>query len=166
MKKREPISAGLLLFRRVAGRLEVLLAHPGGPFWANRDAGAWGIPKGLAGPDEDLLAAARREFAEETGLSPEGPFRPLGSVRQKSGKVVHAWACEGDADPAALTSNRISIEWPSGSGKRIEIPEIDRCGWFAPVEARVKLNPAQVAFVDRLEAALAESPGFGSSAEL
>ena len=158
MNKREAVSAGLLLFRRRGGRLEVLLAHPGGPFWTKKDAGAWTIPKGLAEADEDELAAARREFGEETGFRAEGPFLSLGSVRQKSGKVVHAWACEGDADPALLVSNRIWIEWPVGSGKRIEIPEVDRCDWFAPADARVKLNPAQAAFIDRLEAALAEPP--------
>ncbi|MBN9120673.1 MAG: NUDIX domain-containing protein [Planctomycetes bacterium] len=156
MKKREAVSAGVLLFRRRGVRWEVLLAHPGGPFWANKDAGAWTIPKGLAGTDEDLLAAARREFGEETGLRPEGPFLALGSVRQKSGKVVHAWACEGDADPAALTSNTTWVEWPHGSGRRIEIPEVDRCDWFGPAAAREKLNPAQIAFLNRLEAALAE----------
>ena len=160
-KTRESVSAGVLLFRRRDGRLEVLLAHPGGPFWANRDAGAWSIPKGLAEPGEELLSAARREFAEETGLNPDGPFVPLGDVRQKAGKVVHAWACEGDADPARLTSNTMQIEWPPGSGRRVEFPEVDRCAWFDPGAARVKLNPAQVAFVDRLEAALA-APGDGS----
>jgi predicted NUDIX family NTP pyrophosphohydrolase len=158
-KTRENVSAGLLLFRRRAGRLEVLLAHPGGPFWANRDAGAWTVPKGLAEPGEDLLSAARREFAEETGLRPDGPFLPLGDVRQKAGKVVHAWACEGDADPDRLTSNTMSVEWPPGSGKRVEFPEVDRCAWFGPTEARAKLNPAQAAFVDRLEAALAAPDG-------
>jgi predicted NUDIX family NTP pyrophosphohydrolase len=159
MKKRGGVSAGLLLFRRRAGRLEVLLAHPGGPFWVNRDAGAWTIPKGVANEGEDLLAAARREFGEETGLRPEGPFIELGSVRQKAGKVVHAWACEGDADPAALTSNTMWAEWPPGSGRRAEFPEVDRCEWFAPDEARAKLNPAQAEFVDRLEAALAVGDG-------
>ena len=158
-KTRESVSAGLLLFRRRAGRLEVLLAHPGGPFWANRDAGAWTVPKGLAEPGEDLLSAARREFAEETGLRPDGPFLPLGDVRQKAGKVVHAWACEGAADPSQLTSNLMKVEWPPGSGKWIEFPEVDRCAWFDPVEARAKLNPAQVAFIDRLEAALAARGG-------
>jgi predicted NUDIX family NTP pyrophosphohydrolase len=159
MGKRANVSAGLLLFRRRGGRVEVLLAHPGGPFWADRDAGAWTIPKGLAGAGEDLLAAARREFAEETGLRPEGPFLPLGSVRQKAGKVVHAWACAGDADPAMLTSNTMSVEWPPGSRRRIEFPEVDRCAWFDPAEARAKLNPAQAEFIDRLEAVLAHSPG-------
>jgi predicted NUDIX family NTP pyrophosphohydrolase len=155
MRQRGAVSAGLLLFRRRDGRLEVLLAHPGGPFWTHRDAGAWTIPKGMVGPDEDLLAAARREFAEETGLRPDGPFLPLGSVRQKGGKVIHGWACAGDADAAGLTSNTTSVEWPPGSGKSIEVPEVDRCGWFAPADARAKLNPAQAAFVERLEVALA-----------
>lgn len=158
-KTRENVSAGLLLFRRRDGGLEVLLAHPGGPFWANRDAGAWTIPKGLPEPGEDLLSAARREFAEETGLHPDGPFLALGDVKQKAGKTVHAWAYEGDADPSQLTSNLMSVEWPSGSGKRVEFPEVDRCAWFDPVEAREKLNPAQVAFVDRLEAALTAQGG-------
>jgi predicted NUDIX family NTP pyrophosphohydrolase len=158
-KRRANESAGLLLFRHRGGRPEVLLAHPGGPFWANRDAGAWTVPKGLAEPGEDLLAAARREFAEETGLRPEGPFLPLGSVRQKAGKTVHAWACEGDADPAALASNTMWAEWPPGSGRRVEFPEVDRCAWFGPAEAREKLNPAQAAFVDRLEAALGSADG-------
>lgn len=152
------MSAGLMLFRRSNRRLEVLLAHPGGPFWANRDAGAWTIPKGIANAGEDLLAAARREFAEETGLRPDGPFWPLGSVRQKAGKVVHAWGCEGDADPASLASNTMSAEWPPRSGRRVEFPEVDRYEWFPPEETRAKLNPAQAVFVDRLKAALAEMP--------
>jgi predicted NUDIX family NTP pyrophosphohydrolase len=148
------VSAGLLLFRRQEGRVEVLIAHPGGPFWANKDAGAWTIPKGLVNPGEDLLTAARREFAEETGLQPEGPFLPLGSVRQKAGKTVHAWACEGDADPASLTSNTMVMEWPPQSGRRMEFPEVDRCEWFTPDEAREKLNPAQIEFLDRLQSAI------------
>ncbi|HSQ55206.1 MAG TPA: NUDIX domain-containing protein [Gemmata sp.] len=151
------VSAGVLLFRRRDGQVEVLLAHPGGPFWAKRDAGAWTIPKGLSEAGEDLLAAARREFAEETGLSLEGPFLPLGNIRQKAGKVIHAWACEGDADPASLTSNLVSTEWPPRSGRRIEFPEVDRCAWFSVEEARAKLNPAQTAFIDRLEELLSES---------
>ena len=156
MKKRPTVSAGILLFRRTGGRLEVLIAHPGGPFWVNRDAGAWTIPKGVAAEGEDLLAAARREFGEETGLTASGPFIELGSVRQKAGKVVHGWACEGDADPAALVSNTMWAEWPPGSGERIEFPEVDRCAWVGPEEARDKLNPAQAEFIDRLEAALGE----------
>jgi predicted NUDIX family NTP pyrophosphohydrolase len=155
MAKRANVSAGLLLFRRRGGRLEVFLAHPGGPFWANRDAGAWTIPKGVVEPDEDLLDAARREFAEETGVVPAGPFLPLGSVRQKAGKTVHAWAWEGDADPARVSSNSTWVEWPRGSGRKQAFPEIDRCEWFDPAAAREKLNPAQAEFVDRLEAALA-----------
>jgi len=157
-KGRGHVSAGLLLFRRGGGRVEVLLAHPGGPFWAHKDIGAWTIPKGLAETGENLLSAARRECAEETGLRPEGPFLELGSIRQKAGKVVHAWACESDADPAQLTSNMTVIEWPPGSGKTIEFPEVDRCAWFDLTQARRKLNPAQVAFIDRLETALANAP--------
>jgi len=154
VSERSGVSAGILLFRRRQSGLEVLLAHPGGPFWRGRDAGAWTIPKGLVAPDEALLDAARREFREETGLEPDGPFLPLGSVRQKAGKTVHAWACEGDADPATVTSNTTTIEWPRGSGRRITYPEVDRCGWFALEVARQKLNPAQSELLGRLEAAL------------
>jgi predicted NUDIX family NTP pyrophosphohydrolase len=130
------VSAGILLYRRTRGGLEVLLAHPGGPFWKNREEGAWTIPKGLVGPGEDELGAARREFEEETGVRPAGPFLPLGAVRQKAGKTVHAWACEGDLDPAAVMSNTARSEWPRGSGKWITYPEVDRCEWFSPDEAR------------------------------
>jgi predicted NUDIX family NTP pyrophosphohydrolase len=148
------VSAGLLLFRRAGGRLELFLAHPGGPFWARRDAGAWTVPKGLIDPDEDPLAAARREFEEETGITPVGPFLPLGSVRQKAGKEIQAWAWEGDADADAVTSNTIEIEWPRRSGRRLTIPEVDRCGWFDEAMARIKMNPAQVELVDRLRGLL------------
>jgi predicted NUDIX family NTP pyrophosphohydrolase len=148
-------SAGLLLFRRRASGLELFLAHPGGPFWQKRDAGAWTIPKGLAEPGEDPLDAARREFEEETGLSPRGPFILLGSVRQKAGKLVHAWAWEGDADPATVSSNTMKTEWPRGSGQWLTFPEVDRCSWFSPTAAREKINPAQAAFIDRLESELA-----------
>ncbi len=148
-----PPSAGILLFRRTAG-LELFLAHPGGPFWRGRDAGAWTLPKGLVDPAEDPLAAARRELREETGLVPAGPFLPLGEVRQKAGKRVLAWACEADADPARVRSNLARTEWPRGSGRWIEFPEVDRCGWFSAAEARVKLNAAQGEFVERLEALL------------
>ena len=151
-------SAGLLLFRRTSGSLELFLAHPGGPFWHGREAGAWTIPKGLAELDEDLLAAACREFEEETGVKPLGPFIPLGSVRQKAGKVIHAWAWEGDADPTAVTSNSMKVEWPRGSGRWATFPEVDRCAWFRPGEARERLNPAQAELIDRLEAALAIQP--------
>ena len=159
MKGRSNVSAGLLLFRRRGGGLEVFLAHPGGPFWANKDAGAWTIPKGLVEPGEDPLAAARREFEEETGVRPDGPFLLLGSVRQRAGKEVHAWAFEGDADPDRVTSNTMWVEWPRGSGRRVKFPEVDRCEWFDPDAARTKLNPAQAEFVTRLEAALAGEQG-------
>lgn len=155
MSERANVSAGLLLYRRAARGLEVFLAHPGGLFWRGRDAGAWTIPKGLLDQGEAPLDAARREFQEETGLAPGGPFLPLGSVRQKAGKTVHAWACEGDADPAQVSSNQTRTEWPRGSGRWITYPEVDRCAWFLLAEARDKLNPAQVEFIGRLEAALA-----------
>jgi predicted NUDIX family NTP pyrophosphohydrolase len=153
------LSAGLLLFRRPRGRLEVLLAHPGGPFWRGRDLGAWTIPKGLVAPGEELLAAARREFEEETGIRPQEPFLPLGSVRQKAGKVIHAWAWEGDADASAIVSNTATVEWPRGSGRSITYPEVDRCAWFDPPTARTRLNPAQAELIDRLQAVVAGSVG-------
>jgi predicted NUDIX family NTP pyrophosphohydrolase len=152
--RRLSVSAGLLLYRREAKGLEVLLAHPGGPFWRNRDAGAWTIPKGAADPGEELLDAARREFEEETGIRPQGPFLPLGSVRQKAGKIVHAWAWEGDADVQRMTSNSVRTEWPPGSGRWITYPEVDRCTWFDPATARARINPAQAELIGRLEAAL------------
>ncbi len=151
------ISAGLLLFRRTPGGLEVFLAHPGGPFWAAKDAGAWSIPKGIVEEGEELLAAARREFTEETGLHPQEPFVPLGSIRQKAGKEVHAWAWEGDADPDKVHSNTMRAEWPRGSGRWLTFPEVDRCAWFDLPTARQKINAAQAELLDRLVAALAES---------
>ncbi|HWN19263.1 MAG TPA: NUDIX domain-containing protein [Gemmatimonadales bacterium] len=151
-------SAGLLLYRCVAGSLEVFLAHPGGPFWLKRDAGAWTIPKGVAEQGEDILAAACREFEEETGIHPVGPFLSLGSIRQKAGKLVYAWAWEGDADPGRVTSNTMQTEWPRGSGRVLTFPEVDRCAWFDPQAAREKINPAQAEFVDRLELALSAPP--------
>lgn len=154
MTKRARVSAGLLLFRRTRGELEVFLAHPGGPFWTHRDEGAWTIPKGVLFPCEDPLAAARREFEEETGIHPQGPFLPLGSVRQKAGKTVHAWAWAGDADADATTSNLMSTEWPRGSGRRITYPEVDRCAWFGLAEARTRINAAQWELILRLEALL------------
>ena len=154
MAKRANVSAGVLLYRIARGGLELFLAHPGGPFWQDRDAGAWTIPKGAVEDGEDLLAAARRELAEETGLAPRGPFIPLGSIRQKAGKHVHAWACESDADPAAVVSNTMRSEWPRGSGRWITFPEVDRCAWFDAATAREKLNPAQAELVGRLEALL------------
>ncbi len=149
------VSAGLLLFRRSPRGLEVFLAHPGGPFWRTRDAGTWTIPKGLVEEGEDLQVAAIREFREETAIAPVPPLLPLGSVRQKGGKMVHAWAWEGDADASAITSNVICTEWPRGSGRWIEFPEVDRCAWFGPPEARARINSAQRELIDRLEALLA-----------
>src|SRR3954469_2181722 len=148
--KRLTVSAGLLLFRRPRGRIEVFLAHPGGPFWAGRDAGAWTIPKGLVDEGEDLLDAAQREFREETSITPIEPFIPLDSVRQKAGKTVHAWAWEGDADPETVSSNTMRTEWPRNSGKWITFPEVDRCAWFDIDTARAKMNAAQSEFLDRL----------------
>jgi predicted NUDIX family NTP pyrophosphohydrolase len=147
---RTATSAGLLLFRRRDGSTEVLLAHPGGPFWANRDAGAWTIPKGVVDEGEDFLDAARREFREETGIEPVGPFVSLGSIRQKAGKPVHAWAWQGDADASAVSSNDTRVEWPRGSGNWLTFPEVDRCEWFDIATARQKINPAQAEFLDRL----------------
>ncbi|HEX6434718.1 MAG TPA: NUDIX domain-containing protein [Gemmatimonadales bacterium] len=151
-------SAGLLLYRRTAAGLELFLAHPGGPFWKDRDVGAWTIPKGLAEPGEDLLTAACREFEEETGMRPGGPFVSLGVIRQKAGKLVHAWAWEGDADPAQVTSNTMKTEWPRGSGRWLTFPEVDRCAWFTPELARSKINPAQAELIDRLESLLFPPP--------
>jgi predicted NUDIX family NTP pyrophosphohydrolase len=144
-------SAGILLHRGRDGEREVLLVHPGGPFWARRDAGAWSIPKGEYTPDEDALAAARREFREELGVSPpDGDVAELGEIRQRSGKVVRAWALEGDLDVSAVHSNACEIEWPPRSGQKIEIPEVDRAEWFSLQDAREKINPAQAELLDRL----------------
>jgi len=143
-------SAGLLPYRVLGGKLEVLLVHPGGPFWAGRDEGAWSLSKGEIDEAEDPLAAARREFTEETGFVAEGEFLPLGSIRQKSGKIVAAWAVEMTADPARLRSNLFPLEWPPKSGTMKEFPEVDRAGWFPLDEARRKLLPAQLPFIERL----------------
>lgn len=149
------ISAGLLMYRQGRdGKLQVLLVHPGGPFWTNKDDGAWTIPKGEVNTGEDLLATAKREFAEETGVAPTGEFRPLGPVKQKGGKTVHAWALEGDLDTAAIRSNTFTMEWPPRSGKRVEFPEIDRAAFFDLATARKKINPAQAAWFDQLETML------------
>jgi predicted NUDIX family NTP pyrophosphohydrolase len=144
------VSAGLLMYR-LGGGLEILLVHPGGPFFRNKDEGAWSIPKGEVGPGEDLLAAALREFAEETGGEPNGPFLALTPVKQKGGKVVHAWAVEGDCDTGAISCNTFSIEWPPRSGRRMEFPEVDRAAFFDPEEARRKVNSGQVPLIDELE---------------
>lgn len=150
-------SAGLLLYRQTPAGIEVFLAHPGGPWWSGRDAGAWTIPKGLIEPGEDPLAAARREFREETGFTPQGPFFPLGSVRLKSGKTVHAWAGEEDLDPARFRSGMFQLEWPRHSGRIRSFPEVDQCGWFDLATAARKLNPSQVALLGRLERLLTEA---------
>jgi predicted NUDIX family NTP pyrophosphohydrolase len=144
-------SAGILLFRRTGAAVELLIVHPGGPLWARRDDGAWSIPKGECDPGEDPLAAARREFTEEIGApAPPGEPLALGEVRLKSGKRVMGWALEGDVDAAAIRSNTFGMEWPPRSGRIQEFPEVDRGEWFTPAQARVKLHPAQVQFVDRL----------------
>ena len=144
-------SAGILLYRLRGGGPEVLLVHPGGPFWARRDAGVWSIPKGEYEDGDDPLACALREFEEETGSTPPpGELVELDDVKQKGGKVVTAWAAEGDLDADAVRSNTFKMEWPPRSGRTAEFPEIDRAGWFGIDEAREKLNPAQAEFLDRL----------------
>jgi len=154
-------SAGLLLYRRTRGPLEVFLVHPGGPFWTHRDAGAWTLPKGELNPGEEPLATALREFQEETGFalpsSHADDYLPLGTIRQLSGKLVHGWAVEGDCDPAALVSNTASVEYPPRSGRKLTIPEVDRGAWFPIAEAREKILPAQSLFLNRLEEALGAS---------
>lgn len=143
-------SAGILLFRRKPS-LQVLLAHPGGPFWQNKDEGAWSIPKGEVAPEENLLAAAKREFEEELGFIPEGDFIDLGSIKQKGGKKVYAWAVEYEIpDDFIFESNLFEIEWPPDTGKKESFPEIDRIEYFNPFEARKKINPAQAEFISRL----------------
>ncbi len=145
-------SAGILLFREARGGIEVLLVHPGGPFWAKRDRGAWSIPTGEYDDGEDALAAARREFEEELGApAPDGPPVELGEVKQRGGKVVVAWALEGDLDPATVRSNTFTIEWPPKSGAMKEFPEVDRAEWFGLDEARERILPAQAPLLDRLE---------------
>lgn len=160
----ERISAGILVYRRAPGgtngppgSLEVLLAHPGGPFFARKDAGHWSIPKGEVEPGEELVDVGLRELEEETGLRLIEPrLIPLGETRQKGGKLVHAWAAEGELDPAAAVSNVVRIELPRGSGRFVDFPEIDRVEWFEPEEARRRIKEPQIVFIDRLEAALAE----------
>jgi predicted NUDIX family NTP pyrophosphohydrolase len=142
-------SAGLLLFRR-SGELEIFLVHPGGPFWAKKDDGAWSLPKGEYSEEEDALLAAEREFQEETGFCAEGDFLPLGELKQPGGKVVTAWAVEGDVDAAQVKSNTFSLEWPPKSGKTKQFAEIDRAAWFPIATARIKLLKGQIGFIDRL----------------
>ena len=145
-------SAGLLMYRTTSGSVEVFLVHPGGPFWATKDVSVWTLPKGEYGSDEQPLAAAQREFAEETGFTAAGPFVDLGSVQLKSGKIVTAWAFQGDCDPDRLRSNTCEIEWPPRSGTLLEIPEIDRGQWFNMTHARAKIRPELREFLSRLDA--------------
>jgi predicted NUDIX family NTP pyrophosphohydrolase len=145
------ISAGLLMYRIHDGKLQGLLAHPGGPFFKNKDEGAWSIPKGEVEPGEDLLETAKREFEEETGITPKGPFIALTPITQKGGKIVHAWAFEDDCDPSAIVSNTFTIEWPPKSGQQMEFPEIDRVDFFDVAAAKRKVKAAQVALIEELE---------------
>jgi len=149
---RSRISAGILLYRLIDDGLQVLLGHPGGPYFEGKDAGAWSIPKGLAEDGEELLAVAKREFGEETGhvIGSNARLISLGSIKQRGGKTVHAWAVEGDMDPAEAWSNSFQMEWPPRSGIKIEVPELDQVAWFTPDQARIAMNPAQVALVETL----------------
>jgi predicted NUDIX family NTP pyrophosphohydrolase len=149
-------SAGIVAFRYSAGSMELLLIHPGGPFWANKDAGGWSIPKGLYEEGEDALAAAKREFAEETGLTPAGDFIELGVFKQPSGKIISVWSIENDFDLDAFTSNMFSLEWPPRSGHIREYPEADRAGWFGVNEARRKITKGQIPIVAALVARLTD----------
>jgi predicted NUDIX family NTP pyrophosphohydrolase len=147
-------SAGLLLYRRRRGVLEVFLVHPGGPFWAGKDGGAWSIPKGEYAPGEDPLAAANREFQEETGCAAAGEFLPLTPLKQPSGKIIHAWAVAGDCDATAIRSNTFSLEWPPRSGRRQDFPEVDRAAWFTLAAAREKILRGQLGFLEELRGLL------------
>jgi predicted NUDIX family NTP pyrophosphohydrolase len=144
-------SAGILLFKETADGLMVFLVHPGGPYWARKDEGAWSIPKGEYEPGDDPLDAAKREFFEETGVQIEGECRPLPPVRQKSGKVVACWTCQGEVDTTNITSNTFEMEWPPRSGQRRTFSEVDRGEWFTLAQAKSKINPAQAAFLEELE---------------
>jgi predicted NUDIX family NTP pyrophosphohydrolase len=144
-------SAGILLFRKTGNSLEVFLVHPGGPFWKGKEKAAWSIPKGEFMEGEEPLHAAKREFEEETGQKITGDFIPLKTIQQKGGKLVHAWALEGDVDAASIVSNSFKMEWPYKSGKWKEFPEVDKAGWFSVEEAREKINPAQAELIDDLE---------------
>lgn len=152
------VSAGLLMYRIKDGALQVLLAHPGGPYFRKKDEKAWSIPKGEPEPDEDLLATAQREFEEETGVKPAGPFLPLAPIKQKGGKIVHAWAFEGDCDSQSLRSNTFTIEWPPGSRRQAEFPEIDRAEFFDLPTAGKKIKAGQEALIDELSTILKSKP--------
>lgn len=161
------VSSGILMYRLSQDRLQVLLVHPGGPFFANKDAGAWSIPKGEAEPGEDLLDCAKREFAEEIGVAIMGPFIGLAPVQQKGGKIVHAWACQGDFETIKIVSNTFIMERPPRSGRQREFPEIDRAEFFELAEAKRRINAAQRALIDELEKILSRKSmerSFGSSA--
>ncbi len=145
------LSAGLLFYRMRGGKVEVFLVHPGGPFWAKKNEGAWSIPKGEHDEGEDPLAAAMREFQEETGFAVSGDCRALAPLKQPSGKVISAWAVEGEVDAASIKSNTFSLEWPPKSGKMKDFPEVDRAGWFDLPTARLKILPGQQPFLDQLE---------------
>ena len=145
-------SAGLVLYRESRDLLEILLVHPGGPLWVRRDLGVWSIPKGEVTEGEELLQAAKREFKEELGTAPEGLFLPLGSVTQKGGKVVHAWAVRSDIDVSKIESNTFTMEWPPHSGRQQEFPEVDRAAFFRIEDAKKKINPAQILFLEKLQA--------------
>lgn len=151
-------SAGVLMYRWQNGQVEVLLVHPGGPFWSNKDLAAWSIPKGEFEDSEEAISAAKREFKEETGLTAEGTFLPLTPRKQSSGKIVHAWAVCGDCDPRAIKSNIFSMEWPPRSGRMEEFPEVDRAEWFDLESARKRIHKGQVGFLDELEERLARRP--------
>ncbi len=152
------ISAGLIMYRKQQGQVEVLLVHPGGPFWAKKDLGAWSIPKGEVNHGENELATAQREFEEEIGFQPQGPFLPVGEVKLKGGKVVRAWAFEGSLDPTRIRSNTFRLEWPPRSGHFQDFPEIDRAGFFSIKEAKEKIIPAQVPLLEALRRQIAGSP--------
>jgi len=149
-------SAGILLYRSRQEQAEYFLVHPGGPFWKNKDIGAWSVPKGEFEDGEDPLKAAQREFEEETGIAIKGTFTALTPVKQKSGKIIYTWACEGDIDHSIIRSNTFPIEWPPRSGKYIDIPEVDKGGWFTYEEAREKLIPGQVPILDELRMMLSK----------
>lgn len=151
-------SAGILLYRILSGKLEVFLVHPGGPYWEKRDAGAWSIPKGEFDEGEDPLRAARREFQEETGSRAIGEFVALTPLKQPSGKLVYAWAVRGDIDASSVKSNTFAMEWPPGSGRQCEFPEIDRGAWFAATAGREKILPGQRGFIRQLQEYLDSSP--------
>jgi len=149
-------SAGLLLFRKVSADIEILLVHPGGPYWATKDEGAWSIPKGEFDQNEDPLDAAKREFMEETGFAPSGEFIPLEAVRQTNSKTIHAWAIEGDFDPATLQSNTFSLEWPPKSGRQEQFPEVDHAAWFSMGAAKRKILKGQTPFLKQLQEMLGQ----------